>query len=369
MAFQIDEAVLQKLVGQTYLTDATEVFGSAGPDLVNTLIDSIRAVFKELPPDQVSTQFIFVASFDTLPAPAIPEGMTSIGSGLRWEELAHYRLSVRTAATALVVVQDGRTCDLYCSAEEIQLNVLSGGTIVFVNHENIDRFVIDGTVRTLERLIPGAPSQFATPVLRDLNHALSRYRERSVQSSCRILADVWDGGRDGPRLVFRNKPEATMRSSLALFLQASLWGSSVREEHLTDERKPVDIVVNWFGTKFRALIEVKWIGKALTADSDGTHFTVYTDARVQEGAKQLVDYIDREFSSDSTVELRGYVVVFDGRRWGVTHKDQCITAKDATHYRDIEPVLERNYAEEREDIAPVVRYFLEPRSLHFLVSE
>ena len=93
---------------------------------------------------------------------------------------------------------------------------------------------------------------------------------------------------------------------------------SVRQEHNTDETRPVDLVVDWFGVKLRALIEIKWMGKSLTMDSDGTRFTTYGEARAQEGAGQLADYLAREQSTDPNVRLRGYLgglyTFLDGRR-------------------------------------------------------
>jgi hypothetical protein len=369
MAIQIDRRVLQRLVGQAYLSYAVKAFGTSAQDIMNLLIDSIREFFKIFPPDQINTRFVIVAGFGPLPTPAtpaIPADATPIAEGLRLELMSTYRLSVRAANTAYVVVRDSGKFDLYRCEDDTHLEALSGGTIAFVNCNNVDQFVIDGTELTLEQLIPGAPSQFAVPMVRDLDEALEHYRERAVHATCRILEAVWHEGKAGPRLVFSNKPEATMRSSLALFLQARLVDASVREEHLTDETKPVDIVVNWYGAKLRALIEVKWLGKALTAKSDGTNFTEFREPRVQEGADQLIDYMDREVSSDPTMELRGYVAVFDGRRQGVKRTDQKLSAQNATHYRDLAPKLTRDYSKDREDFAPIVRYFMEPRSSHFL---
>ena len=113
------------------------------------------------------------------------------------------------------------------------------------------------------------------------------------------------------------------------------------------------------------LIEIKWLGKSLTRDSDGTQFTKYGDVRAQEGAEQLVDYLDRERSTDPDVGLRGYLAVFDGRRLKVVDPAAPITANNACHFRNTNVVLTRNYSGERKDIAPLIRYFLEPRASLF----
>ena len=157
-----------------------------------------------------------------------------------------------------------------------------------------------------------------------------------------------------------------MRRSLEWFLNTSISGDvSVRPEHNTDETKPVDLIVNWFGSKMRALIEIKWLGDSLSAGSNGTAFTSYRDSRAQAGADQLVDYMDREQSTDPTTSLKCYLVVFDGRRRYVVDPTTSLTADDALYYRDREIGLARDYSEERTEIAPLVRYFMEPRSSLF----
>ena len=218
-------------------------------------------------------------------------------------------------------------------------------------------------------LTTGAASNFAVATISDLEEALDRYRLEAAEASCPILEEVWIGGRNGHRLIFKNRPEATMRRSLERFLNTRIRGDvSVRPEHNTDESKPVDLIVNWFGSKVRALIEIKWLGDSLTKESDGTQFTTYRDARAQEGANQLVDYMDRERTTDATTALMGYLVVFDGRRNRVASPTTPLSAVDALYYRDRDIVLSRDYSSEREDVAPLVRYFMEPRASHFCTS-
>ena len=129
------------------------------------------------------------------------------------------------------------------------------------------------------------------------------------------------------------------------------------------------MTLNWFGSRLRALIEIKWLGDSLTKDSDGTQFTSYRDARAQKGADQLVDYMDRELSTDPSGALRGYLAVFDGRRRGIINAEKPIPSEDACYYREREIVLTRDWAAERNDVAPLVRYFLEPRASQFAIPE
>ena len=112
----------------------------------------------------------------------------------------------------------------------------------------------------------------------------------------------------------------------------------------------------------RALIEIKWLGDSLSSGSSGTRFTTYRDRRAQQGADQLIDYLDREQSTEPNTSLKGYLVVFDGRRRGVIDSGTPLTSMDALFYRGREISLSRDYAAERTEIAPLIRYFLEPRS-------
>ena len=71
-------------------------------------------------------------------------------------------------------------------------------------------------------------------------------------------------------------------------------------------RHPVDIKVTWPAINNVALIEVKWLG-----DSGQTQ---YRDARANEGAKQLIDYLASSVQEEPDKHFVGYLTVFDGRR-------------------------------------------------------
>lgn len=64
--------------------------------------------------------------------------------------------------------------------------------------------------------------------------------------------------------------------------------------------------VTWPAINNVALIEVKWLG-----DSGQTQ---YRDARANEGAKQLIDYLASSVQEEPDKHFVGYLTVFDGRR-------------------------------------------------------
>lgn len=65
-------------------------------------------------------------------------------------------------------------------------------------------------------------------------------------------------------------------------------------------------ILTWPAINNVALIEVKWLG-----DSGQTQ---YRDARANEGAKQLIDYLASSVQEEPDKHFVGYLTVFDGRR-------------------------------------------------------
>ena len=358
----LNHQAIQEAAAMMFWSDARCVFGEDGSSGLQMLLNSIREFFRTIPPDQVSTKFVFVYRMHSGGVRESQSEMERVATAVRVEDLSGHRRRIENASAILILVRDDGRYDLVTPVTVPSLELLSERSLVFVNQGGVDRFIIGGQTRTMPPLVTGAASNFAVATVTDLEEALERYRRDAAEVSCPILAEIWMGGRSGHRLVFRNRPEAVMRRSLELFLNTRIRGDvSVRSEYNTDETRPVDLIVNWFGSKIRALIEIKWLGDSLTKDSDGTQFTSYRNARAQDGADQLVDYIDRERSTDSSAALKGYLVVFDGRRRKVTSPTTPVTSEDALYYRDKDVVLSRDYASERTDIAPIVRYFLEPR--------
>ncbi|MCY3811296.1 MAG: hypothetical protein OXH15_05830 [Gammaproteobacteria bacterium] len=359
------ESGVQEVTSMLFRTDALKTFGEPGVASLDKFINCVREFFRAVPPDGLSTRFVFVypvaGSSDTL------HGMRRMCEvPVRREGLAGYRRRIEGAATVVVATGPDETYDLATPVEPLPLAVWSETALVFWNEAGIDRFVIGGQERKMPQLATGARSNYAAATIGDLEEALETYRREAEQVSSDILEKVWVGGRNGPRLVFGNRPESTMRRSLERFLQTRMRGDvSVRAEHNTDETRPVDVAVNWFGAKLRALIEIKWMGDSLRKGATGKPFTPYGPARVASGADQLADYLDREASSDSQVSLRGYIAVFDGRRRHVVDPTTPIPQGDALYYRDKDVALAAQHASGQTGIAALVRYFLEPRPSSF----
>ena len=222
----------------------------------------------------------------------------------------------------------------------------------------------------IPKLSPVLASNFCIPTLNGLEDALALYNNRIAKySSCPTLSGVWEGGVEGPRLVLVNKPESIMRDSLTNALRLLLApDAEVRPEHNTDETKPVDIKITWIGSRASALIEIKWLGRSL-AKSRGNNigkmtFTNYSLPRIQEGALQLADYLDREVRNTSATAHKGYLVVFDARRKNIQGPNDKLQLNDAFHYENDEINLDVDYPNTRDDYSKPYRFFMAPKKSH-----
>lgn len=147
-------------------------------------------------------------------------------------------------------------------------------------------------------------SIFLRPTYRELDDAMDYYNSRyAKECSCGLLSQIWV---DKNKRELIQKPEHFMRDSLWQCLQNILRNHTVKREQNVDETHPVDIKVTWPIISNVALIEVKWLG-----DSGQTK---YRDARANEGAKQLIDYLSSSAQEEPDKHFVGFLTVFDGRR-------------------------------------------------------
>ncbi len=124
-----------------------------------------------------------------------------------------------------------------------------------------------------------------------------------------------------------------------------------------DESHPVDIKVTWTLTNRLAIIEIKWLGKSR---SKSGKLVKYADARANEGARQLADYLDWNRTQTLDRQTKGYLVVIDARRRGLTEKSTFVNHKNGMHYYDIEIVFKPAFHEKRTDFEKPIRMFAEP---------
>jgi hypothetical protein len=159
-------------------------------------------------------------------------------------------------------------------------------------------------------------------------------------------------------MFFRSKPERKMRQSLTQYLKIRLRGNiEVRPEQVVDESHPVDIKVTWFLSNRLALIEIKWLGKSRNARSLTTSYSI---GRARKGARQLADYIDGNASQAPIHVSRGYLVVIDGRRYGLNINVASVNHKRGMYYANSEISYNPKFHKLRPDFEEPIRMFAEP---------
>ena len=98
-----------------------------------------------------------------------------------------------------------------------------------------------------------------------------------------------------------------------------------------DESHPVDIRISFEFTPSVALIEIKWLGKSRNVKGDAVS-TNYGPWRAREGAQQLADYLEYYHQSSPSRSPRGYLIVIDGRRRGLSDDSKSIARVDGMYY-------------------------------------
>lgn len=211
----------------------------------------------------------------------------------------------------------------------------------------------------------GYPSSLAAPTFWELEDVLVHYHQSlALNGTCKILKTAWANDGHARRLVFVNHPEQIMRSSLAQHLRSSLRDLKavrVNEEQNQSETEPVDIEVSWGFTTHIALLEIKWLGRCLNATSDQLASYTYSDSRARDGVPQLARYINDAHERNPGYEIRGYLVVFDGRRRGIsTWTPGEVSAADAWHYKD-QQIDYAGKIPNRVEFRDPIRFYLEPK--------
>lgn len=244
--------------------------------------------------------------------------------------------------------------------EETTISELSDESFVYIwdpNYRVSDIFVIKGEeISYSQDPCSNGLSYFSVKTYKNLEDALVFYRDTMVvDAKQKALCDSMRNN----RLFFKNAPEVLLQQALYEYLYASLRDAAiVKREFNVDESHPVDISIFFKSTNHIALIEIKWIGKSLKADMSGLSCE-YSDSRANDGAKQLVDYIDANRESYPSNITSGYLAVYDLRRRRNTDSSKCkITREDGDFYRLKELNMDPDYKRIRPDYKETYRFFI-----------
>ena len=351
-----------------YVPKVIQAFGGEGEKAITALLDIVRLVFQRVPAEAFKGPLTVVRGIETTPSSPLVEQWGRVERITGLVELGARLTRVCDGAhVTLELLPDG-TIAMFESPDGIDISTAAQSAVVYRYEARSDRILAKEHDIFVPKVLSELASAFSNPTLDSLDDALTWYGDFVRESKCHLLAEVWEGGVDGPRLVLVNKPEAKMRRSLAQALNMLLRDVTVRPEQNTDESKPVDIRVEWFASGASALIEIKWLGRSVAKSRTpkaATTYTDYNEGRARGGAKQLADYLDRQARNSVATSPRGYLVVFDARRNNVAGANDALSEADALHFEDGDIVYNPNYAAIRPDFEVPVRFFLRPRRSHF----
>lgn len=336
---------MRRIAEGLYVNAVESHFGSEGATALRGLLDTLIQLYRRLDPSSRTAQLIVVKQLREAPSFLAPPIHTIAGISSVADQLD---------GPCCVALQPNGSLQIY-ALSAVDPDTTSNLAIVYEFHNRAERFLVAGRAYEIINPSPTHASIFARPTFSTLQSALEDYKQRVARNtSCLILEDAW---KDANRIFFKAKPEASMRKSLNQFLSHVLQDAEVRPEQNVDETHPVDVKVTWVYSDQRAIVEIKWLGDSMS--DTGQVGTSYRDARANAGAKQLADYLDSSAQWGPTVNTRGYLVVFDGRRRGLTSSTTHINREDGLHYKDQEIAYSPDYST-RPDFEVPFRMFMRP---------
>lgn len=345
----LDPEIIAAICRETHFPMIQSVFGDPGIEAAFQVIETAKRLYKHVEPDRIVGQVII---FRIVP----PEGSaplpSPVGPVADFAGLANQTIN----DLFLEVFADGR---VFSRAHMDQTpEDISSNAVVYHYQAGQERFLAKSESRDVFRLDASARSQFSVPTFSNLCEALQHYaRENVRESTCYIYNGVWH---DANRLFLSAGPEFIMRNSLVQFLRNRIGGDyDIWPEQNVDESHPVDIQVKpKFSNNRLMLIEIKWLGDSVAADG---HVTArHRDARAQEGAEQLAQYLEDQRRYAPSSVIQGYYVIIDARRRGLRQGATTITRANGMHYESLELAFNPAPHETRQDFDPPYRMFARP---------
>jgi hypothetical protein len=336
------EEQVVKLLQQTALLKVQQAYGIYTTEDFKEFIGKLKSLYNSIDISQYSS---VVAVYRHV----------AIGSGIRVSidnvyQYAHDIIMINFLDDGYVeVFQDS-----------INITELSKQSVVYKwcpNNRLSDVFVIKGEeVPFSQDPCSNGLSYFSVKTYKTLEDALIYYRDTlALEAKRKVLCDALRKN----RLFFKNAPECLLQEDLYDYLLVSLRdAANVKREHNVDETHPVDISITFKSTNHVALIEIKWVGKSLNAEETDISCD-YSDSRANDGAKQLVDYIDANRVSFPSSITAGYLVVYDLRRKNNTDPaSDRITRSDGDYYLLKMLKMSPDYKGLRPDYKETYRVFI-----------
>ena len=345
----IDYEKLQSLARTLAVPTAVRSFPDGGDAAIRAVYETCQRVFRVVDPSQLGGPV-------TIFSQAHPEAVLQLVSGTPIVDLNGIKEFADLGFT-IEVDSSSNALRLWSGMTSIDIEELRKASVVFLHDQGSEKFLILSEEISLPRIFAESQSIFSLPHFANLAEALAYYSYPIVRNSeCPILDAVWH---DKNRLFLIEKPEDTIQRSLQKFLHFTLRSDAeVKREQNVDDTHPVDLRINFQFSNRVALIEVKWLGKS--KHSDGSPATQYSASRAVDGAHQLVCYLERFAGSSPSVVAKGYLVVLDARRKGLTEDTNTINVKNGMYYAHREIEFQPKYEVERNDFNSPIRMFAKP---------
>jgi hypothetical protein len=349
---QINMDTVREIVNGLFVSRIKNCYGDEGIAVLKSVLEAVHGVFRSIEPEIIKGTILVFKNVSAIDEP---------GSG-DWKQLTDLAYCVQESPTVaetylnLHILTNGT---VRYSKSKLDAAKLSESAVVYQYIDKTEGFIIKGKFEAIPNPYCPNASVFSIPTYSALKDALEDYKRRMIKTSkCPTFACTWHTGVGGPRLFFTRKPESKIRQSLSYFLDAVLRGAEVAPEQNVDETHPVDIKVTWMCSNRLALIEIKWLGKSV--DEDGVITTEYSEYRANDGAKQLVEYIEANYRNTPIHNRRGYLVIVDARRKGLQKGATSISRQDGLWYQDSDITFAPAYHTIRMDFEEPIRMFAEP---------
>lgn len=341
----------KKIADTLYLPMVLNDYGSDKQDLLLHLTDSVSKIYKHLKYNSFKSVIIYTSIERTT-------SLTEIIGANPTTILSYDNLSPLIGEHIVIEVKPNG--DLHYSIDfAFDINANRNAAIIYNFVKATETETIFG--KASDKKLPSIPdsdSYFAIQTYKDLDLALEDYNTKVARhSECGYLNDIWA---DTNKIFFKPKPEHTLRNSLTYFLKIRLRNTEVRPEQVVDESHPVDIKVTWTLASHLALIEIKWLGKSLETNPIKKITQTYTDSRALEGAKQLADYLDANLIQSPVKTTKGYLVIFDARRWNCNKDTTTVCNADGMKYLNEAITFNPDYTLTRTDFAKPIKLFMQP---------
>jgi hypothetical protein len=338
----IDRDAAERVAHLQFTSGVLKNYGRPGTLALRKLTRAIRAIHDALAYELIS---------DGLTVFVPLNGEQQLSEGVRTDS-AQLPSLVKGAATIEVIDVD----EYVLQPSYSDPRVFADAAVVY-HFGGVDQFVIDGEPQEVENQT-SYPSVFGLPTFYDLADALKDYRDnRALHSQCPILSQCWH---DEKRWLLNDSPEHIMRDSLHDFLKQTLRGHKyidIRPEQPVDTGHIPDIKVTWTVTNRVAYIEIKWLGKSVSADGN---IARHSEGRARKGAGQLAVYLAKDEEAAPRQQRVGYLAIFDARRWGVSLETTALDAKNGLRYQASDISYNPDFAQIRHDFEQPLRFFLAP---------